>query len=202
MSNPVQPTPSDSAALEEQVKHRQDVMTSMFESLNPWLMEFGSWMFGGLIAFNLVIVAPLLTLNRLEPSMLVAILAFACALPLNVSGLLALKLTKDLNDISIDDVMRKAFLDANITGVEGQIPAPEENPARTKKRTDLGLRFSLRLGWASAALTLLGMIAALWYIAWWIGAIFVIVVLISAYLTMKIVRNLMRPTGGPEQKRN
>jgi len=40
-------------------------MTTLLDRVKPWLIEFGSWIFGGLIAFNLIIVAPLLTIRRL-----------------------------------------------------------------------------------------------------------------------------------------
>src|SRR5262245_39749952 len=100
--------------LEKRIEQRRQVMSSLMDSLKPWLIEFGNWIFGGLIAFNLIILAPLITIGLNHIEVMVSIVAFACALPLDVAGIILLKLTKDLNDISIDEVMHQAFKDAQI----------------------------------------------------------------------------------------
>ena len=181
------------AALEAAIEQRRQVMTTLLDRLKPWLIEFGSWIFGGLIAFNLIIVAPLLTIGFDHVVIMVAILAFACALPLTVAGLLLLKLTKDLNDISIDAIMREAFVDAKIPDIDDHLPTDEQLQSTYKLRTDVGLRYSVWLGGISAILTLLGMIAALWYIAWWLAVAFIIVSVVTLLITINVAQRIMRP---------
>jgi len=184
---------------EEAVKRRQQVFGSIADELKPWLFEFGNWMFGGLIAFNLVIVAPLLTLGAVHPEIVVSIVAFACALPLNVSGLVVLKLSKDMNELGIDDVVKHAFEEAN---VPEHFPTASSSEALAKKRADAGLSYSLRLALLSGVLTVLGMVAALWFIAWWVAVLFLIVVVVSLYITTNLATQLMRPDISKEQMRN
>jgi ABC-type multidrug transport system fused ATPase/permease subunit len=176
-------------------------MTTLLDSLKPWLIEFGNWIFGGLIAFNLIIVAPLLTigLNHIELMVSIVAFAFACALPLDVSGLLLLKLTKDMNDIAIDDVVTHAFKDANIPEIEDHLPTTDQIQTNYKRRTEIGLRYSIWLGVASAILTYLGMIAALWYIAWWVAVIFIIVSVIALFITMNVAQRVIRPMTDEER---
>lgn len=180
------------AELQERIDQRQQVMTTLLDRVKPWLIEFGSWIFGGLIAFNLIIVAPLLTIG-FDHIIMVAILAFACALPLTVAGLLLLKLTKDLNDISIDAIMRDAFVDAKIPDIDDHLPTDEQLQSTYKLRTEIGLRYSVWLGGISTILTLLGMIAALWYIVWWLAVAFIIVSVVTLLITINVAQRIMRP---------
>ncbi len=185
--NNLPPAPSiENLSRDDLTKGRERVMGNLLEQLKPWLIEFGSWIFGGLIAFNLIIIAPMITIGHAHLTVLVSIVVFACALPLNVAGLLVLRLTKDLNDIAIDDVMHKAFEDAHL-------PVLTTHEPLYKQRTDVGIRYSSRLAVLSGILTLLGMIAALWYIAWWVGVIFIVVVIASALITMSAANHLMQP---------
>jgi ABC-type multidrug transport system fused ATPase/permease subunit len=179
--------------LQEKIDQRRQVMTTLLDSLKPWLIEFGNWIFGGLIAFNLIILAPLITIGLGHMEVMVSIVAFACALPLDVSGLLLLKLTKDMNDIAIDDVMSQAFKDAHIPDIEDHLPTTEQIQTHYKRRTEIGLRYSIWVGAASAILTFLGMIAALWYIAWWVAVIFIVVALLSLFITMNVATRIWRP---------
>ena len=186
--------------LEERHKQREKVFEKFIESLKPWLFEFGNWIFGGLIAFNLIIVGAILTVGPTHPEILVAIAAFACALPLNVSGLFLLKIFKDMSDVALDDVMRQAFLDANIPNVEAYFPASEEKEAQYKRRTDVGLRYALTLALVSTLLTTIGIIAALWYMAWWIGTVFLVVVIGSIILVMNVLSRWMPPQSESERE--
>jgi ABC-type multidrug transport system fused ATPase/permease subunit len=179
--------------LEAQLKQREKLLGSLVERLKPWLFEFGNWIFGGLIAFNLVIVAPLITMGPAHPEILVSIAIFACALPLDVSGLISLKLVNDIDDVAIDDMMRQAFEEAEVPNVAAHLLPSDDDQSLHKKRTDVALRYSTRLAALSAVLTLLGMFAALWYIAWWVALLFLIMVIASLVMTMNIAARLMRP---------
>src|SRR5205085_9959487 len=74
----------------------------LLEHITPWLFEFGSWIFGGLIAFTLLVVASLLTIGPLDRAILVATTAFALALPPDVTGLLLLRLIRDLKQVGFE----------------------------------------------------------------------------------------------------
>jgi ABC-type multidrug transport system fused ATPase/permease subunit len=188
------------ADLEKRIEQRRQIMTSLMDALKPWLIEFGNWIFGGLIAFNLLIVAPLLTIGLGHMEVMVSIVAFVCALPLDVAGIILLKLTKDLNDISLDEVMHQAFKDANIPELEQHLPTAEQVQSTYKRRTEVGLRYATWIGCTSAILTLLGMIAALWYIAWWVAVVFIVVSLIALFITMNVGQRIIRPMTDEERE--
>jgi hypothetical protein len=175
----------------EQVKQREEIFGNVVEKLKPWLFEFGNWIFGGLLAFCLIVVGSILTVGPVNLAVLVSIATFACALPLNVSGLFLLKLIRDMNEVPFDDVMRQAFQDANIPNVEAYFPASEQKEALYKRRTNSGLRYLILLAALSATLTLFGMVAALWYMAWWVGVIFFLMVIASFFLVMNVLARWM-----------
>src|SRR5262245_353393 len=64
----------------------------LFERIAPWFFDFGSWVFGGLIGFNLLLLGPLITVGPVDPAVLLATAAFALALPLDVVGVFVLRL--------------------------------------------------------------------------------------------------------------
>lgn len=41
-------------------------LAGLLEQITPWLLEVGSWIFGGLIALNLVVIAALITVAALS----------------------------------------------------------------------------------------------------------------------------------------
>jgi len=45
------------AAPEDLLKQELKAAAKLVENITPWLVEFGSWLFGGLIAFNLLVMA-------------------------------------------------------------------------------------------------------------------------------------------------
>jgi len=90
--------------LETQAKQRRQAFGDFTEKITPWLFAVGNWVFGGLIAFNLLIVAALLTVGPVHPAILISVAIFAIALPLDVAGLFLLKLVQDMNEIAIDDL--------------------------------------------------------------------------------------------------
>jgi len=181
--------------LKELSQRRSQVFEKITDQLKPWLLEFGNWIFGGLIGFTLIIVATLITVGPVHPAILLSMGIFAGALPLSISGLFLIKLISDLNEVAIDDVMQEAFQSADRTDVQSTLlPAPEKESA-TKRRTDVGLRYSVRLAVASASLTLLGVVAAFAYMAWWVALIFVVMVVLSIIIIGQALTKLMpQPT--------
>ena len=183
----------------ERSKQREIVANSIIEQIKPWLFEFGTWIFGGLIAFTLVIIATLMTLGPVHPAIMVSITIFACALPLDVSSLFLLRLVKDMNNLAFDDIIKQAFQDASVQDVEAFIPSADEKQKQDKRRTDLGLRYSLMLVAVSVTLTIIGMGAELWYMAWWIATIFFIMVTVSVILSTVAVSHLMPQNRRPKR---
>lgn len=104
---------------------------------------------------------------------MVSATALAIALPMNVAGFFLLRLVKDLKLVSLEQVTVQAFQEVGFTTEE--LGASEVgSEAIEKKRTETMLAYSYTLLMFSAVLTVVGMAAALWHVAWWIGVAFVV----------------------------
>ena len=168
------------------------------ERITPWLFEVGSWIFGGLIAFTLLIMASLFTIGPVDPAIMVATAAFALALPLNVTGLVLLRLIQDLKHVGFEEELAQAFQEVGFT-VGEQVPSPKDLESRRKRRTVIFLGSSLGILALSLLLTLTGMIAVLWHMAWWIGVGFFAMVMISlAIVSVALV--ISQPPDSQEEK--
>lgn len=186
--------------MEEQSKQTKKAFGNYLEAISPWLLEFGNWIFGGLIAFNLVVVASLLTVGPAHPAILVSVTAFACALPLNLTGLFILKLLQDMKDIKLDELMQQAFKDADFPNVDAYFPDTQGMETFHKKRRDVTLRYSMGLASLSMTLTLIGLVAALYYMAWWIAALFVAMVILSLALLLTAMAHTFPPETDAEKE--
>jgi hypothetical protein len=186
------------AAAEEQNKQIMKAFEKLVERITPWLSEFGSWIFGGLIAFTLLVMASLFTIGPGELTITVSTAAFAFALPLNVTGLFLLRLGKDLKQVGFEEEFTQAFQDVDFT-VGEQVAFPTTLESLRKRRTGFFLAYSLGLLALSVLLTLTGMIAVLWYMAWWIGVMFFVMVIISL---VGVIAALVtsQPPESPEEK--
>jgi ABC-type multidrug transport system fused ATPase/permease subunit len=186
------------AASEEQNKQILKAFGKLIERITPWLLEFGSWIFGGLIAFTLFVLASLFTIGPVDPTIMVSTAAFAFALPLNVTGLFLLRLVKDLEQVGFEQEFAQAFQDVDYT-IREQVASPKTLESLRKRRTGFFLAYSLGILVLSVLLTLTGMIAVLWYMAWWIGVMFFVMFIIS--LVIIIVALLSsQPPEAPEEK--
>jgi len=186
------------AAPQEQNKQNMKAFGKFVERITPWLFEVGSWSFGGLIAFTLLVVASLLTVGPVDPAIMVAMTAFALALPLDVAGLILLRLVQDLKRVGFEEEVVQVFHDVGFT-VGEQMASPTALESLRKRRTGIVLGDSLGILALSGLLTLTGMTAALWHMAWWIGVVFLAMVLIS--LAMVIVAIItIQPRGSQEEK--
>jgi hypothetical protein len=94
---------------------------TMVERITPWLLDLGSWIFGALIAFDLLILAALLTVGPADLAALIATAAFALALPPTVAGFFLLRLLEDIKSARLEDVAVEAFQDAGFSGQSGPI---------------------------------------------------------------------------------
>lgn len=174
-------------------------LANLLLKITPWLFDFGSWLFGGLIAFNLVIIAALFTIGPTHAAILVSTAAFAVALPLDVTGLFLLRLAQDVKDITFDDQMVQEFRDAGFS-IDVYLPSPQMQESMRKKRASVVLSYSAGILALSVLLTLIGIIAALWYMAWWIGVVFIAMVVLSQALVIIVIVNLLPPESEQEKE--
>ena len=145
----------------------------------PWLFEIGDWVFGGLIAVNLVLISALVTVGPVDAAILVSITALGCALPLEVAGISLLRIVKDLSDIGIEDLTLQSYKEAGYPDIEAYLPTGPEREERRKRRAMLALWFASAIAALGIMLTATGVVAALWYMAWWAGVVVLCVSLLS-----------------------
>lgn len=168
------------------------------ETIAPWFFEFGSWVFGGLIGFNLLIMGSLITLGPVDPAVTAATAAFALALPLDVAGLFALRLAQDLQRVGLEDEVVRAVGQV-VPAVGALAPPPSAREVQRQRRTGRLLRASFWILALSGVLAVLGMLAVLWHMAWWIAVAFLAMVMISLVIcSLAIVA--ARPHGAAEAR--
>ena len=172
--------------MDERARQSFHAIGQLLDRTTPWLSEIGSWIFGGLVAVNLVVISSLLTVGPVDAAVRIAVTAFACALPMSVAGIVVLRLTKDLMDFGVDDLALQAFKDSGFPDIDAYFPPSAERPARLKRRASLSLRYSLAIAAISAALTLAGLVAALWHMAWWIGSVLLVMTALSVGLVVAV----------------
>ncbi len=178
------PTPTDPqedtvlAAAHLVENQSREAFDKVVERITPWLMEIGNWVFAGLIGFTLVIMGPLITIGPADRAILVSTVAFALALPLNVAGLVLLRLVQDTARIGLADEWVRAFQDAGFP-IGEQIASAQTLEVLQRRRTRVALLYSLGMLTLSVLLTLTGLIAVLWHMASWIGIAFFAMVIIS-----------------------
>ncbi len=171
-------------------------LEAVSESITPWLVEFGTWIFAGLIGFALIVIAPLVTLGPVETTIIVSTVALALTLPLNLTGLLLLRLVQDMK--RYEDKLAQGFHDASlILGSEFAFPLAA-SPTQ-KRRTEIILLVSLGMLAVSALLTLIGLTAALWHVAWWIGVLFLLMTIISLGIVV-VALSVVRPPQSQEER--
>ena len=182
-------------AVDESWLRTQAAFETLLARMTPWLLDLGNWIFGALIAFSLVIIGAMLTVGPVDRAVLVATAAFALALPLDVAGFFLLKLVVDMKKIDLETVATTAFVEAGFSSEEvGPLDPGESEQRRTRR----ALSYSYSLLVLTALLTLIGVTAALWHMAWWIGVAFAAMLLVSLSLVTAALntnnrRGLRRP---------
>jgi len=185
---------------EEVYKQSMKALGKLVERITPWLLDFGSWIFGGLIAFNLLVVAALITVGPVDPAITVSTAAFALALPLELAGLLLLRLDQDLKHVGFEEEVAQAFQEVG-PNVREQVASRTALELWPKRRTRIVLLYALWILALSVVLTLTGMAAALWHMAWWIGVVFFAMVLISQGMVIVALVTSQPPYSQEEQER-
>jgi hypothetical protein len=146
-------------------------LVKLVDRITPWLLDLGNWIFGALIAFDLLILSALLTVGPVDTSVLIATAAIALALPPDIAGFLLLRLAADTKRVDLEQVATEAFVEVGFEVKEnGQVRGPDE---AEQSRARVVLRYSYALLALTVVLTFIGLTAALWHMAWWIGAAFV-----------------------------
>ena len=97
-------------------------LVKLVERITPWLLDLGNWIFGALIAFDLLILSALLTIGPVDTSVLIATGAVALALPPDIAVFLLLRLAADMKSVDLEEVATEAFVDVGFK-VEGHDPA-------------------------------------------------------------------------------
>lgn len=156
-------------------------LEAVVDRITPWLLDLGNWIFGGLIALNLLILGSLMTIGPVDNAVLVATAALALALPPDVAGFLLLRLAADMKKVDLEEVATSAFVEAGFTREEPNAEASDSQAAE-RKRTRTVLRYSYGLLTLTILLTVIGITAAMWHMAWWIAVAFVAVTVVSQSL--------------------
>jgi hypothetical protein len=172
---------------------------SILERITPWLFEVGSWIFGGLIAFTVLIIGALLPVRPVDLPVEIATAVFALALPLDVTGLVLLRIVRDVKPIGFEQGIVRAFQEAGLTPGEQQIPSLTTLEAVRKRGTRNVVYTAIGILTLSAVLTLAGMVAALWHVAWWIAVAFGVMVFICQVI-VQIVMVTSQPPLSAEEK--
>lgn len=186
------------AAAHELFKQSMEAIEKLVEHITPWLVEAGTWIFAGLTGFVLILLASLITVGPTEPSIIVSTVALALTLPLNLVGLLLLRLVQDLQ--RYEDKLAQGFQDASLI-MGAQFVSPLATRSAQVRRTRVVLLFSLGLLTLSALLTLMGVIAALWRMAWWIGITFFLMTIISLGIAIVALVALRAPESQETRER-
>jgi len=180
-------------AADEQSARTFRGLRNLAERITPWLVDVGSWIFGGLTAVNLVVISALITVGPVDAAIRMATAALAAALPLNVAGIILLRLIRDVNDVALDDLTLRAFQDAGFPEIDAYFPSPLERASQHARRSRVALLYSLGIAAVSVAVTVTGVAAALWHMGHWIAFVLLSAVILSAVLvTVAIAHALPR----------
>jgi len=190
---------SATPAVDEQAARSFRGLRNLAERITPWLVDVGSWIFGGLTAVNLVVLSALITVGPVDAAIRASTAAVAAALPLNVAGIILLRLIKDVNDVGLDDLTLRAFQDAGFPEIEAYFPSPVERAPRHARRSRVALLYALGIAAVSIALTVTGMAAALWHMGHWIPVVLLSAVILSAVLVTVAIAHGLPPESAAEE---
>ena len=179
--------------MDERARQSLDAIGRRLDRTAPWLSEIGSRTFGGLVAVNLVVISSLLTVGPVDAAVRLSVTLCACALPMNVAGIVVLRLTKDLMDFGVDDLALQAFKESGFPAIDAYFPPAPERAALLKRRAGVARRYSLAIAAFSAAITLASLVAALWHMAWWIGSVLLVMVAVSGGLVLVVFAHALPP---------
>jgi hypothetical protein len=184
----------------KQSKPSMKALAYLLERVASWLLAFGSWSFVGLIAFNLIVLSAIISIRPVDVATLIAITAFACALPLNVTGIFLLRLVKDMQDIGLEDLTFKAFQDAGFPDIEAYFPPFQQRQEQNRRRSRLSICYSLGILALTITITLTGFVAALWHVKSWIGVVLLATVILCTMLVIVVFAHSLSPESEAEKE--
>jgi hypothetical protein len=174
-------------------------LRNLAEKTTPWLIDVGSWTFAGLTAANLVIISALITVGPVDAAIRTSTAALAAALPFNLAGIILLRMVKDVKNVGLDDLTLRAFQDAGFPDIDAYFPSPRERAAQSSRRSRIVLLYSLGIAVLSTALTLMGIVAALWHMGRWIAFIVLSAVVLSVILVTIVIAHALPPESDAEK---
>ena len=166
-------------------KRTAAALDHLFEALSPWLVDLGNWIFGGLIAFSLIILGALLTIGPVDAAVKISTAAFALALPLDLAGFVILRLFADMTKVNFGEIGIKAMTEAGFSYEGSETPRIADAKLRR-----VALRYSYTLLTLTALVTAIGLTAALWHMAWWIGVIFAVMVVVAQGVVLAAISSI------------
>lgn len=174
--------PADPAQAEGEVILNQawGGIGKFIEQVSPWLNETGLWIFGSLIGFSLIIQTALITIGPVDIAVKIASAALAFSLPLNVTGLLSLRWVKETTEVKLEDEFVQAFQEESY--FTNHVLPPGVLEEKRKQRSAVFLRLAWGILAVTFLMTLIGLIATLWHMAWWIATGFCVMIPISLLL--------------------
>jgi hypothetical protein len=195
-----QPWDISLTAAEAQYQQSLKAVGMVMTNISPWLFEVGSWIFGGLIAFTLLVLASLLTVGPVDLFVKLSTVAFAISLPLNVTGLVLLRLVRDLKPVQLEGITQ-VFQEAGLTPGQQEIPSIASLEEMRERGTRIVLSITMGILGLSSVLTIVGITAALWHMSWWIGVAFLVTVVISLIIIQIALATSQPPIPADEKAR-
>jgi hypothetical protein len=116
-----------------------------------------------------------------------------------VVGIVVLRLTKDQMAFGVDALARQAFKESGFPKIDAYFPPSSKRAALQKRQGRVALFYSLAIAFVSAALTLAGLVAALWHMAWWIGTALLVMSVLSGGLMLLVFAHAQPPDSAREK---
>lgn len=188
----------------EELKYHQSMKayTRLLEKGTPWLFDVGSWIFGGLIAFTVLIIGALITVGPADLAVKISTAALALALPLDVTGLILLRLVQDMKPVRFEQEVSQTFQEVGLAPDDSQqIPSLTSLQALRIRGTQIALRYALGILTLSMVLTIAGLVATLWHMAWWIAVAFIAMVALCLCVAMLAMATAQPPVSAEEKQR-
>jgi hypothetical protein len=146
-----------------------------------------------------VLISALSTVGPVDAAIRTSTAAFASALPLNLAGIVLLRLVKDVKDVGLDDLALRSFQEAGFPDFDAYFPPPEEREAQRARRSRVTLLYVSGIGVLSIVLTLTGLVAALEHMARWIALVLLAAVALSAVLVAVVIGPTLPPGSAAEK---
>lgn len=176
-------------------------LTRTLQAAAPWLLDLGTWIFGALIAFAVLMLGALLTVGPVDRAMLISTAAFAVGLPPEVGAFLLLRLVRDLEENKIEQIATRSFEEAGVDNVDDFLPVEANRTEGTLARRMvrvLGASYAL-LG-VSVGSAVVGISALLWHMGWWIAVAFLSVLVVMQFVVFRVILQPPKAPAKPAQQ--